>query len=56
MYVVHPIQVNVFTEEESNVIISNDEMCKDTCRCIILRNFVDWMVDLKMCLRDAFFF
>ena len=55
-YKVSPFQVNVFTEGQSNVIVFNKKMHEDPCRCIILRNFVDWMARLKRCFRNAFFF
>ena len=51
-----PFQVNVFTEGESNVIVFNEEMHEYRCRCIILRNFADWMMLLKRCFLSCIFF
>ena len=49
-YMLPPFLVNVFTEGESNGIVFNKEMHEDSCGCIILRNFLDWMAHFKRCI------
>ena len=47
--------INVFNERKSNVIVFNREIHEDPCGCIILRNLVHWMRQLKKCFCDVFF-